>query len=217
MGLPSEFRPHLEGLPNELRNRVIEVPFIYGDDALRECYGAIDIFIHASEIGENCGNVLNEAMLCECPVITLSTPYSNNSQVEQIVHNECGFVVGRAQEFAQAMSTLMNDGLLRAKFAREGRRSVSDRYSMDSVMNTLERIIEIVIISSNRENIRLRLQMDDRLVTDVGTKEILALYENAFGRSSMLLSMLLRLRSVKSKYFQNIWPRLARKIFAMGV
>ncbi|MCX5855700.1 MAG: glycosyltransferase family 4 protein [Deltaproteobacteria bacterium] len=217
VGLPSELRSYLERLPGEIRKRIIEIPFIYGDEALRACYGAIDLFIHASEIGENCGNVLNESMLCECPVITLSTPYSNNSQVEQIIHNECGFIVGRVQDFAQAMLTLMKDELLRERFAKEGRRSVLIRYSMDSVMNALLRVIEITIVSSNREDLSARLQKENGLVTNVGIKEILALYNNAFGRTSALISMLLRLRLLRSPSVQKVWPRLVRKAFMMGI
>ncbi|MHB8772537.1 MAG: glycosyltransferase family 4 protein [Syntrophales bacterium] len=217
VGLPPDLGVYLANLPSAIRRRIIEVPFLHSDEELRACYGAIDIFVHASEIGENCGNVLNEAMLCECPVITLSTPYSNNSQVEQVLHNECGFVVGRVQDFASAMTTLMNDQSLRMRFAREGRRSVLSRFSTDSVMNLLIKVVDISLSSASREDLYLRLQREKDLITNIPVKDIVASYKNSFGKPSALVTMLIWLRLVRSPLIRSIWPRLARKAFMMGI
>ena len=44
----------------------------------------MDGFLHVSRIGESFGMVLCEAMLCGVPVVTLSTPLKDNSQLEVV-------------------------------------------------------------------------------------------------------------------------------------
>ena len=74
IGLPEMYRARIAALPEAIRARVLDRPFVHGDAALRESYSALDCFLHAKQIGESFGYVLIESMLCECPVISLSTP-----------------------------------------------------------------------------------------------------------------------------------------------
>jgi len=84
----------LVGAPSEVANqardrldpsRLTLLARLDSDAALRRAYSALDVFAHASRQGESFGYVLAEAALTGCPIVTMATPWADNSQ---------GFVAG---------------------------------------------------------------------------------------------------------------------------
>ncbi len=75
------------------KNRIINIEKIYGDDNLSVVYSSFDLMVHIAEQGESFGYVLAEALLCETPVVTLSTPWGDNSQCEVVKNKIGGYVV----------------------------------------------------------------------------------------------------------------------------
>lgn len=113
------------------------------DDArLAAYYAACDVFVTAAEIGESQGVAIAEAMACGVPVVTCSTPWADNAQIEFVDHGRTGYIANHPRSFAEAVTELLTD---------EGRRIVlgdAARATVESTLNTatlarqLERLYE---------------------------------------------------------------------------
>lgn len=137
VGAPSEVIECAETSPH--RRRMVLIDRVTGDDALRAHYSAMDIFGHVALQGETFGYVLVEAMLCEVPVITLSTPWADNSQGEVVGHGVGGLVATTAGGFIGAIKELATHAHLRSSLGGAGRNRVLVTYeSMAVAQSALE-------------------------------------------------------------------------------
>lgn len=193
VGLPEELRPRLEALDAAIRARITEIPFLQGDAALRACYSALDAFLHAARIGESFGMVLTEAMACECPVITLSTPARDNSQVEVVGHDRGGLVVHDREGMSAAIEQLMADEALCARLGRDGALHVRSTYTLDQVIPKLLRLIELARSASSRHDLARLLANEADFVTEVSDAEIRRLLDKGLGRPPLRQRALMRL------------------------
>jgi glycosyltransferase involved in cell wall biosynthesis len=104
------------------------------DDArLATFYAACDVFASASEIGESQGIAIGEALGFELPVVTSSTPWADNAQVEFVEHGVSGWLASHPRPFAEAVADLLRDGERRARFGRAGREEMERLLSPDDV------------------------------------------------------------------------------------
>lgn len=110
------------------KSDVIHIDQIHGDEALAACYSSIDVFVLIAEQGESFGMVLVESMLCETPVITLATPWGDNSQGEVVGNGIGGFVATNKNELSRLTNKLIGDRGLREKMGRNGRKRVINLY-----------------------------------------------------------------------------------------
>jgi glycosyltransferase involved in cell wall biosynthesis len=211
VGLPSELRKHVDALPRSLQRRIVEAPFMLEDEELRSCYGAMDVFLHASAIGESFGFVLAEAMLCERPVITLSTPLRDNSQLEVVGHGRGGLVVNDVNGMMEAMRRLLNDDDLRERLGRDGRESIRQRYDLMPGMRRLLKIAELARQTSNSAELTSAFAAEPDLTTFVATAEISAMLEDSIGPVSQ-----------RDRYFMKVvhtgllYRVYSRSVFLLG-
>jgi len=133
-GVPCEMKDLINKFPQNIIDRIIILPFL-SDDELRRLYSTIDIFIHTAKQGETFGNVLVESMLCETPVVTLSTPYKDNAQVEVVKHDVGGLVASSYRDFVEAIFQLYSMPSQRERYGEEGRKRAERKYSQDHVVN----------------------------------------------------------------------------------
>lgn len=131
VGAPAEIVQRAQ--TSAFADRVSLVERVEGDDALRELYSAMDIFAHAALQGETFGYVLAEAALCEVPIVTLSTPWADNSQGEVVGHLVGGLVTTTAAGFVDGVRQLAGDPHLRARLGQQGRARVLERYEASVV------------------------------------------------------------------------------------
>lgn len=126
----------LKGAPEELISRVRESPVqdrVVLIDELPEhdmpaCYAAMDVMAHFADQGEAFGYVLAEAMLCEVPIVTVPTPWGDNSQGEVVGHDVGGIVATTYGGFVHALRELVADRRTRERLGRLGRERVISRY-----------------------------------------------------------------------------------------
>lgn len=203
VGLPEELRSRLDALPASIRARVVEIPFLHGDEALRVAYGSLDTFLHAAEIGESFGLVLTEAMLCECPVITLSRPSRDNSQLEVVGHLRGGLVVNGTDGMEDAMNRLIEDGALRQQLAEGGATHIRAHYTPEQVVPQLMRVGTLACAASTREDLRDALDREPTLTTDIAEGEIRRLLYHTIDRVPLWQRLLLHLAHVP--LFFRIW------------
>lgn len=95
-----------------------------------------------TRIGESFGIVLAEAILCGLPVVTLQTPYADNSQAEVVGHNIGGLVANRYTGVYEAVTLLLENRQLRNLLVAQGQKSIKERFSLDSVIDKFLCIVE---------------------------------------------------------------------------
>jgi glycosyltransferase involved in cell wall biosynthesis len=113
----------LQGVPSsrlewvrEFGDRVRILPETNDDRQLALMYGLLDVFTHASKIGEQSGNSINEAMYWGKPVIVNLTPDRDNGQMEQIIDGVNGFYANTAKQYANQVIEILGDRLKREEF-----------------------------------------------------------------------------------------------------
>ena len=121
---------------------MVALPVTASDRRISECLTAMDGFLHLSRIGESFGMVLCEAMLCGVPVVTLSTPLKDNSQLEVVGHGIGGLVALTPEAVPEAMIALIGDAGLRARVRAGGAAWVRERFGVGRVSRRAMAIYE---------------------------------------------------------------------------
>ena len=115
----------LQGVPDSRRHWIkrfgdrVRILNETTDDAeLAVMYGSLDIFTHASKIGEHSGNSLNEAMYWGKPVIVNLTPDKDNGQMEQVMSEVTGYFANDPTTYADHVSELLTNQKKRQAFGQ---------------------------------------------------------------------------------------------------
>ena len=156
-GMTDRLKTMVRDLPEAIRARVLELQITNSDAELRRYYALMDIFVHSSEKGESFGLVLCEAMLSGLPVITLSTPLRDNSQIEVVQHNQAGIVVQTEAQMIRAMLRLHEDTAFYESARRQAPVSVRSRYSISVVSQKLLAIAPIALAATSSQDLTRRL------------------------------------------------------------
>lgn len=114
-------------------------------DRLAAFYAACDVFVSASEIGESQGLALGEAMALEAPVVTCSTPWADNAQVQFVEHGRTGWFASHPRSFAEAVADLLLDAERRAAFGAAAREDVESTLSAGPLTAQLARLYRALI------------------------------------------------------------------------
>lgn len=116
------------------KRRIKYIPTIFGDENLSTVYSSMDVMVLIAEQGESFGMVLAESILCETPVVTLNTPWADNSQGEVVRHLIGGYVANTESGIKKSITMLINgDGLLSIK--DKGVKHIYDTYNYLKVAN----------------------------------------------------------------------------------
>jgi len=111
------------------------------DDArLAAIYAACDVFVGASQIGETLGLANLEAMSMGIPVVTCSTPWADNAQVEFVEHGVTGLVANHPRPFAEAVALLLSDEELRVRLGGAARALIEAEFDPDPLAEQVERL-----------------------------------------------------------------------------
>jgi glycosyltransferase involved in cell wall biosynthesis len=107
-----------------------------------EFYRGLDIYTHGARIGEGYGVVLAEAMASGLPVVTIATPQKKkcNAQAEVVDHNETGFVVRYAWQYADAVIELLQNQAIRERFGQRGYEKARDHFEASKLTRKLEQL-----------------------------------------------------------------------------
>lgn len=178
-GMPNPLRAMASKLPEGVRNRFIELPITDSDAELRRYYSLMDTFVHVSEKGESFGMVLCEAMLCEVPVITMSTPLRDNSQIEVVPNGKAGIVVQNLPQLIQAMLDIQKNYATLQTMRREARRSVIERFDIPTVAKRLVELAKITLASSSSQDLADRLKANPAIETTAPSRLYMDLLNEA--------------------------------------
>ena len=105
-------------------------------------YCAADVFASASSIGESFGLALAEAMALGIPVVTNSTPWTDNAQVEVVDNGANGWIANHPRAFAEAIADLLGDEQRRLAFGASAREKVLSTWEPGLLTRQLEDLFE---------------------------------------------------------------------------
>jgi glycosyltransferase involved in cell wall biosynthesis len=125
--------------------RVKCLPCTDDPQRLAAFYCAADVFASASSIGESFGLAIAEAMALSVPVVTSSTPWTDNAQVEVVDNGANGWLADHPTVFAEAVADLLGDESRRRAFGADGAAKVQERWHPAVLTRQLERLLEAVV------------------------------------------------------------------------
>src|SRR5262249_51310547 len=109
---------------------------------LEKLYASADLMIHSSDWGESFGYTIAEGMAAGLPVITRSTPWCDNAQVELVRNNVTGFVCWSVPEMARRLVELANSESQRSQMGAAASERIQRLANIDEEVNILEEIIK---------------------------------------------------------------------------
>lgn len=125
----------IQGLPDSRRkwvskfgDKVRLLPQTNDDKQLALMYNVLDIFTHASKIGEHSGNSINEAMYWGKPVIVNLTPKKDNGQFEQVIDGKNGYFANMPLAYANKVNYLLSNKNVNNKMSKSSYLNTKDIY-----------------------------------------------------------------------------------------
>jgi glycosyltransferase involved in cell wall biosynthesis len=112
---------------------------------LEKLYASADLMIHASDWGESFGYTIAEGMAAELPVITRSTPWCDNAQVELVKNRETGFVCWSIPEMGRRLIELCENAPLRSKIGAAAAQRILRLADVETEIDILEETIVLCL------------------------------------------------------------------------
>ena len=115
------------------------------EELIAASYSACDVFVSASEIGESQGLAILEAMSLGVPVVTCSTPWADNAQIEFVEHGRSGLIANHPRPFAEAVAAVLQDRTLRDRLGTGARAAVSSQFDPVRLARQLEQLFTSIL------------------------------------------------------------------------
>lgn len=111
---------------------------------LEKLYASADFMVHASNFGESFGYTLSEGLSAGLPVVTRTTPWGDNAQVELVENTVNGFVCASVPEIARRMVDLAHNEALRTRLSRAAKTKMETFAQLDAELDVLEAVMRKV-------------------------------------------------------------------------
>lgn len=216
---PASIQEKVKNLAPNIGKKVFIIPPILNadDNELRLLYSTMNVMLHASKIGESFGIVLAESLLCETPVITLSSPTKDNSQTEIIEHNYTGKVVNNYKSFLNAMIELLHNQKQVSTMGKYGRKEIIDKFDNQHVSRRLELLCNSFLACRNQtDNQKLKILKQYNFTTNISQNQIFEKLNNFNGTVSVYDKIMTKLvhQPVLYKFYTNSILSLKHAYFA---
>ena len=129
---------------------IIVLPATADFARLNALYHAADLMVHATYFGESFGYTIAEGMQSGLPVITRSTPWGDNAQVELVENGISGFVCATVAEMARRFVELGRDEALRRRMGDAARSQIAALADAAAATDVLEAVIHRVTSGEDR-------------------------------------------------------------------
>jgi glycosyltransferase involved in cell wall biosynthesis len=123
-------------------DRCTLAPPVLDDRRLATYYAACDLTVNAAEIGESQGLAIAESMSLGRPVVTCSTPWADNAQVEFVEHRRTGLVANHPRAFGEAVAELVGDHDQRAALGAAAREQADALLDVNVLTRRLESLYD---------------------------------------------------------------------------
>jgi len=183
------------------RDRIIHIESIYGDQNLSIAYSSFDVVYMGVEQGESFGMVIPEAILCGTPVISLATPWADNSQCEVTGNNIGGYIVNNVKSAVDIINKMISKDKKIQYDSKKGIAYIKEKYDY---LNVAKMVVSYAHGS--------QVNNFDRLFTN---NEILNILSNAYDQPNFLTKLFLRLNlrqlTIYSSEYTS-WKYLPKRI-----
>lgn len=116
-------------------------PVVSDSGRLNALYAASDLMVHAARFGESFGYTIAEAMAAGLPLVSLTTPYGDNAQVELVENGLTGWTCRSVGEMARRWLDLAADPRRRAALGEAGRERIMALAGLEGGLDVLEAAI----------------------------------------------------------------------------
>ena len=211
IGAPDTIKAAFAESPNVKHVRFIER--VVGDQELSIAYSSFDVFLLAANQGESFGMVLVEAALCQVPVVTLATPWGDNTQCEVVVDGESGYVNLTMEGAIRSIRKLYDSPELRRSMGLSAVK-LSERFSHLKLADQVLRIakdLEVSAAQAPKQKNSFKWEAEEipplglRLLLIIGNKTTLHLSKYVredVGLFGMIASIAKRVYSKIINYFK---------------
>lgn len=156
------------------KSRIIHIESIFGDKNLSIAYSSFDLVFMGVEQGESFGMVIAESILCGTPVISLATPWGDNSQGEVLGNDTGGYIVHNVESAIACIRELKKNKTKIKQLGVIGRESIINRYNYIKVCQ-LSIDYTISKVSSNVNQKKLRKFCFDQMYNSYGKPSLLTM------------------------------------------
>jgi glycosyltransferase involved in cell wall biosynthesis len=125
---------------------------------LKCLYAASDLTIHSSDWGESFGYTIAEGMAAGHPVITRSTPWGDNAQVELVENGVTGYVCWSIPEMGRRLGELAKNPERRRTMGAASRQRIERLTTVGLEIDLLEEIISFCLMGSVGEKMIARAE-----------------------------------------------------------
>lgn len=125
-------------------------------DWLEQLYASADLMIHASDWGESFGYTIAEGMAAGLPVITRSTPWCDNAQVELVRNRTTGFVCWSVPEMARRLADLSGNQDERERMGSAARERILALADVNDEGEILNEVIQHIVMGRSLSKITER-------------------------------------------------------------
>jgi glycosyltransferase involved in cell wall biosynthesis len=131
-------------------DRVRSLPSSSDPQRVAAFYCAADVFASASSIGESFGLAIAEAMSLGIPVVTSSTPWTDNAQVEVVDNAVNGWVANHPHAFAEAVADLLGSEQRRSAFGAAASEKAKAAWNPATLTRQLDGLLETLAGGEHR-------------------------------------------------------------------
>lgn len=182
VGLPPTLLEEVKTLKSFSAGAITLVDKIIGDDQLRLAYNSLDCFFHYAAIGESFGMVLAEAQLCEVPIVSVSTPPKDNSQLEVIFQHGSSVVVRDEQYLYEVMNQYASGELPKQDSVAQARNYILDNYTQKIIITRLIKLFDLLLAKDSER--KLHEEVSKIFITNLEQVTISDLKTLGYGRYS---------------------------------
>jgi len=149
------------GLPNNLRKKakklgvyeyIIEIKPILNPKKLSLFISSMDILAHSSLIGESFGCVYTEAMAHKKPIVTNSTPYADNAQLEMVKDRINGRIANSPKDFAKAIEKLLKSKREHLRISKNNFKKAKECFDGNMLTKDLYKFYEEVLFDATYDD-----------------------------------------------------------------
>jgi glycosyltransferase involved in cell wall biosynthesis len=159
VGLPEAFEETVKNLQCFRDGAITLIKELKGDELLRLAYNSFDVFLHYSSIGESFGMVLAEAQLCETPIITISTPKVDNSQLEVCPHSLSSIILKNPKDLVSCMDNFASQKMNEVILGSRGREHILANYTPEIIIPKLDKLFGVLLSSRDINSDILNLNL----------------------------------------------------------
>ena len=122
--------------------------------------------------------VISEAILCGTPVISLATPWADNSQCEVTGHKLGGYVINDYKNAVSIINKMINKNNANVFVLKKGIKHIKKKYDY---INVSKRVIEL-----------LKLKKTKKYNNNLAKKNINKILKNAYDKPKLLTLIFLK-------------------------